>query len=103
MSATFIPAEALTDHLAAGLSDAAFEAAARHGVRGSSVELELELWGAVGEAVRGRAPWQKCEGLAGAVEAAYGVALRHGFDGPFTDLELDLWSELRRAGRATAC
>jgi hypothetical protein len=40
------------ENFAAVLTDTAYLVALRHGVSGSSVDLELKLWQALGEAVR---------------------------------------------------
>ena len=40
------------ERFAAELTDAAYRVALRHGVVGSSVDLELELWRVLGEMVR---------------------------------------------------
>jgi hypothetical protein len=81
------------------LADAALAVTARHGVRGESVERELELWHSFGDVVRRRgcAPEQRDALAAELTDAAYRVALAHGARGPFVDLELDLWRLMRRA------
>lgn len=43
--------EAYLENLAAELTDAAYPVALRHGVAGSSIDLELDLWKAIGETV----------------------------------------------------
>ena len=40
------------ENLAAGLTDAAYPVALRHGVAGSSIDLELDLWKALRETVQ---------------------------------------------------
>ena len=81
------------------LTDTALAVTARHGVRGPSVERELELWHSLGDVVRGAGcTAERREALvAKLTDAAYRVALSHGARGPFIDLELDLWRSLRRA------
>ena len=89
----------------AKLADAAFEVTARHGLLGSSVDTEVELWHALGDVVRdqrraerrGRA--EKETFVAQLTDAAYRVALDHGFMGSFVDVELDLWAALCRVVR----
>jgi hypothetical protein len=94
------------DERAAALGDSAFQILTRHGVKGESVDLELELWRAIravlrrreryahvlGPVVGGRQPGSE---TAEVTAAAYDVALRHGFGTSFLDLELALWSDLR--------
>jgi len=43
------------EHLVAELTEAAYPVALRHGSKGSWVDLELDLWKALGQAVR---DWQ---------------------------------------------
>ena len=84
----------------AELTDAALQVTARLGVRGPSVDQELELWKALGKVVRKPNDADACETLvADATDAAYEVALRHGFPGSFLDLRLGLWQALRRVFR----
>ena len=40
------------ENLAAELTDAAYPVVLRHGVAGSSIDLELDLWKALGETVQ---------------------------------------------------
>jgi hypothetical protein len=40
------------ENFAAELTDAAYPVALRHGVAGSSIDLELDLWRALGETVQ---------------------------------------------------
>jgi hypothetical protein len=47
--------DAYVDNLAAELTDAAYPVALRHGVAGSSIDLELDLWKAIGEKLRRKA------------------------------------------------
>jgi hypothetical protein len=46
---------AKVEHLVAELTEAAYPVALRHGNKGSWVDLELDLWKALGQAVR---DWQ---------------------------------------------
>jgi hypothetical protein len=79
------------------LTDAALEAAARHGVRGSSVDYELRLGKALGRAVGADAEEpNSCGLLADVTDAAYRATLEQGFSGSFLDLEMDLWHALGR-------
>src|SRR5262249_12599204 len=87
-------APSVRETLLADLIDAALEVASRHGVRGPSVDQEVELWHALQNAAR--QPTTPCDLVAALTEAAYGVALGHGFRGPFTELELELWRTMRR-------
>ncbi len=89
------------DDFAGNLADAALVVTARHGVRGSSVERELELWHSLGDVVRdvGCGAGREEVLLARLTDAAYQVALSHGTPCPFVELELELWGTLRvRAG-----
>jgi hypothetical protein len=81
------------------LTDTALAVTARHGVRGPSVERELELWHSLDTVVSGAncAAGRDEVLLAKLTDAAYRVALTHGTRGSFIDLELDLWRSLRRA------
>ncbi|HKI38653.1 MAG TPA: hypothetical protein VKA46_42790 [Gemmataceae bacterium] len=99
MSATLDCRERRRDDFAGKLADAALAVTAKHGVRGPSVERELELWHSVGDVVRdtGCAPGREETLLAKVTDAAYRVALTHGARGSFLDLELDLWRSLRGA------
>lgn len=85
------------DELAADLADAAFPVAVRYGMKGSTVDGELDLWRAVRQVVRR----QHCgtgasedELVAEWTATVYETALRRGFTGPFLDLELALWRAL---------
>jgi len=99
MNASWDCGEKRRDDFAGKLADAALAVTARHGVRGPSVERELELWHSLGEVVRdtGCAPGREEVLLARLTDGAYRVALAYGTAGPFVDLELDLWRSLRRA------
>ncbi len=83
----------------AALTDAAFAVTARHGVRGSSVDHEVDLWKALGAVVR-REPTGREQLVAELTDAAYHVALGHGFRDSFLDVQLDLWRALCRAVQA---
>jgi hypothetical protein len=50
----------LVENLAAELTEAAYPVALRHGVAGSSIDLELELWKTLGEKLRRNAPAYLC-------------------------------------------
>jgi hypothetical protein len=99
MNASLGSCERRSDDFAGKLADAALAVTAKHGVRGPSVERELELWHSLGDVVRdsGCAPCRDEGVLARLTDAAYHVALAHGARGPFVDLELGLWHSLRRA------
>ncbi len=91
--------------LLAELTCAGLKTAARHGVRGPSVDLEIELWNALAEVLHREASpfttpamrWDDC--LARWTEAAYRVVLAHGFAGSFVDLEMELWQRFHRKVR----
>jgi hypothetical protein len=106
MNSSWDCGEKRRDDFAGKLADAALVVTARHDVRGSSVERELELWHSLGDVVRdtGCAPDREEILLAELTDAAYQVALAHGTGRSFLDLELELWRTLRRAlaGRAPA-
>jgi hypothetical protein len=98
MTAATVNDTVARDAFVADLTEAAFEVVSRHGVEGSSVDHEVELWKALGRVVRGRPQGRK--GLvAELTDAAYRVALGHGFREPFVDVELDLWQALCLAVR----
>ncbi len=89
-------AERVRDGFLAELTDAALAATARHGVQVTSVDQELDLWHALGEAL-GRPAAGRCEEvLADLTDAAYQETLRHGFRDSFLDVRLDLWHSLRK-------
>jgi hypothetical protein len=87
------------DDFAGKLTDTALVARARHDVRGSSVERELDLWHSLGDVVSDTdCAEDRAEALlARLTDAAYQVALAHGTARPFVDLELELWRSLRGA------
>jgi hypothetical protein len=96
MNVSWDYAEKRRDDFAGNLVDAALVVTARNGVRGPSVEHELELWHTLGDVVRDAGCAAGREALlARLTDAAYRVALAHGTAGPFVDLELDLWHSLR--------
>jgi hypothetical protein len=88
------------DRLAGELAELAYPVALEQGVKGFSIDVELEIWRAIVAALRRTpdsllamplaAPASE-DVLARVTEAAYRVALRRGFRGPFLDLELALW------------
>lgn len=84
----------------AELTDAALGVAARHGVRGTSVDQEIELWQALGRVVGVRPI--ACDDLAAELaEAAYAVALGRGFRGSFVEVRLAFWRAVRRVLRTS--
>ena len=93
----------ISDDIAAELSDAALAEASRHGVRGYSIERELEIWKALEPIVSQRIEQTQpstCEDFtAELAEAAYEVTLAHGFHGSFLDLQMGLWKAIRRVLR----
>jgi hypothetical protein len=105
--------EAVREGFLGELTDSALEVAARHGVRGSSVDRELELWKVFGLVIRRRGdkrlslaqpvrPRALGESLvAELTDAAYRVTLDHGFRGSFLDVQLDLWKALCRTTRTS--
>ena len=91
--------------LAAELTIAAYPIALRHGVGDSWVELEINLWMVLAEAVRN---WQRqpppCAWpgvlealLAELTDAAYRSALKFGLRGSFLEMELGLYQAFRRS------
>jgi hypothetical protein len=103
---TATTANSLLDDFPADLTEAAYQVAGEHGVAGSSVDVELDLWKALGAVVRKtgrptRYQFDREALLADLTDAAYQVALRNGTEGAFIDLELDLWRALDKVvGRA---
>ena len=91
--------------LVAELTDVAYAVALRYGVSGSWIDLQLDLWGVLAEAVeRAESPstgsldeietWR--EGLLADMTAvAYRTALRHGLRGPFLEVGRGLYQALR--------
>jgi len=96
--------EAARDTFVAELTTVALELAGRSGVRGPSVDLEIDLWRELGTVVEG---WRTRRGraftwddrLAQLTDAAYRVMLKYHFAGPFVDLEMSLWRTLRQVIR----
>src|SRR5262245_18040520 len=86
----------------AELTEAALEAVSRYGIRGSSIELEIDLWNQL-ESALGRLADASDHGcdhrVAELVRAAYVATLLHGIEGSFLDVELELWRSLRRVVR----
>jgi hypothetical protein len=111
MVASLVDRQTLRDDFVAELADAALQTAAQHGVRGASIDQELELW----HALRDQATswWQgagtsltheslrRASFVAAVTDAAYRVALSHGFQGSFIDFQLDLWKDLCQATRTS--
>jgi hypothetical protein len=95
------------DAFLADLTEAALAVAGKHGVSGSSVELEIDLWNALKTALRDRADreshdqaehhWE--ERIADLADTAYHVLLQHPFCDAFGDLQNDLWKSLRQVIR----
>jgi hypothetical protein len=92
---------------AADLTDAAYSVVLRHGIGGSWIDLQLDVWrvlaASITEAPRpeSRSPspgefyaWRELF-LSELTDAAYRTALYHGLHGPFLDVELDLHIALR--------
>jgi hypothetical protein len=89
------------------MTDAAYPVALWQGVRGSSVDLELDVWRAL-RALLDREQQRGVEAdtsafetwrerlLVDATNAVYEVALRYGFRGSFLDVELGLLKALCR-------
>ncbi len=90
--------------LAAELTNVAYAVALRYGVSGSWIDLQLDLWAVLAEAVeRAESPsavsldeietWR--EGLLADMTAvAYRTALRHGLRGPFLEVGRGLYQAL---------
>jgi hypothetical protein len=106
MSTTATRLEIIPEDFVARLSDAAALDTLRRGVRGSSVDVELEVWNAFAEVIgkRQRRPRatvpcaaQREDLRAELTDAAYQVALRHGIKGSFLDTELGLFATLDQA------
>jgi hypothetical protein len=94
--------EVRRQELVAELTDVALHVAFGDGVRGPSVEVEVDLWRALDRAVQSvpaRGQARPGDLSAGWSDAAYRVALGHGLSRPFHELELDLWKAVRRVTR----
>jgi hypothetical protein len=99
---------ALLVTFAADLTDAAYSVALQHGIAGSWIDLQLEVWRAVGRTIAEIAPESPSSSAAGELDsladaflaeltqAAHGIVLRYGLLGSFLDFELDLHQSLRR-------
>jgi hypothetical protein len=98
-------AEVFPELLAAELTIAAYPIALRHGVGDSWIDLEINLWMVLAEAVR---KWQRqlplpswpgmVEGLlAELTDAAYRSALQFAPLGSFLEMELGLYQAFRRS------
>ena len=100
MSATWSEWEGNVEQLLSDLNDAALRVIMGHGARTPSVEVEVELWGALNETLAAEDGHHNGETvLASLADAAYQIALRSGADSPFVEVELDLWKAFRRVGR----
>jgi uncharacterized membrane protein len=111
MIATTRPTAALLDEFAAELTRAASETVLLHGLRGSSIQLEIDLWRAFRRVLQNERRWARVvashaatgitrdELLAELTDVAYRTALAHGFRGSFVDVELGLWKSLARTSR----
>lgn len=91
--------------LVAELADAALLAVAPQGVRAPSIDLEIHLWKALGQAL-GQIPTDpailrdECEHrLALLARTAYEAALAQGIRGSFLDIELRIWKAMRQVVR----
>lgn len=90
------------DRWAAELTEATLALASRHGVHGTSVDQEVELWQTLQRAVGPKvdcvrtSPACRDHIAARLTDEVYGVILRRGFEGSFLDLRLDLWHTMRR-------
>ncbi len=91
---------------AADLADAAYKVVLRHGIDGSWLDLQLDVWRVAesvtpGERTPSRVPsvaeflaWRETL-LSELTDAMYRTALQYGLHGPFLELELDLHMALR--------
>ena len=99
--------DAWLEEFAAQLTRAVYSLALLHGLRGSWIELELELWRALAKTVdkwfRKRPPdassdafeeWRKGL-LVDLTESAFFVAIKNGIEGAPLEVELDLYRALR--------
>lgn len=92
---------------AANLTDAAYSIVLRHGIRGSWIDLQLELWKVLALSVarkertasrlRSAVEFLACREmfLSELTDAAYQTALAYGLQGSFLDVELELDLALR--------
>jgi hypothetical protein len=87
--------EQAREGFAARLTEVALAEAAAHGVGGPSIDLELDLWKALGSVVANAGDQDDLP--AELTEAAFRVVLDYGFSGSFLEMELGLWKALRRA------
>jgi hypothetical protein len=105
-SADFDAGNVLTS-FAADLTDAAYSVVLRHGIGGSWIDLQLDVWRVLAATIvqtprsESRTPsaaefyaWRETF-LSELTDAAYRTALHHGLQGPFLDVELDLHVGLR--------
>jgi hypothetical protein len=106
-SSTLEPGNQLAT-FAADLTDAAYSVALRHGIAGSWIDLQLDVWQVLARTITEARPesfppdsatefnaWRDAF-LSELTEAAYHTALRHRLQGPFLDFELDLHQTLQR-------
>jgi len=97
MCAKSVRSEVSVEEFAGAVADLAYPVALKHGVKGSSVDIELDVWQALRAAIGGKQLSGRPaanEASAELTQAAYQVALRRGFSGSFVDVELDLWKAL---------
>jgi hypothetical protein len=105
-SAEIEAAHVLTS-FAADLTDAAYSVVLRHGICGSWINLQLDVWRVLAASItqtprpESRSPsaaefyaWRETF-LSELTDVAYRTALQHGLQGPFLDVELDLHVALR--------
>jgi len=109
MCAIPVSSESWTEEFAGELTEVAYPVALKHGVRGSWLDFELDVWKALQKVLRRQhgeplligvdnpSPPMLEEMEAELTQAAYQVALRRGFSGSFLDVELGLWQALREA------
>ena len=94
---------------AADLTDAAYTVVLRHGIGGSWIDLQLDVWRVLAVSIadtQRRTPrlasaaefldWRETF-VSELTDAAYRTALRHGVRGPFLDIELELYVAVREA------
>jgi hypothetical protein len=107
MCAGLIVSERGVEELAGELTNAAYPVVLKHGVKGSWVDVELDVWKAFRRELSRRAPGKAHtagvddhgrlmleDRSAQLTRVAYEIALRRGFSGSFVDVELDLWKAL---------
>jgi hypothetical protein len=106
-SITLEPGNQLTS-FAADLTDATYSVALRHGITGSWIDLQLDVWRVLARTITEAGEMSFPPGstaefnawrdafLSELTDSAYHTALRHRLQGTFLDVELDLHRELRR-------